>query len=356
MVNDQLESCRQAAFTILMLSRRLLLGIAVGALAVASSGCKKSEPADKQKSEESAPASSSVAAPASAAPLAVRDAGLTGAVDGGAPVEVATVKLIDPGAEPRAPRKYTFVANRVDKRVLSVTQSATQMAEGIPPQEIMKPMETKYHLDLKAKDVTPKGATFEMKVTKAEPPPGAPAQVTTLVAGLKGMTATLEVLAHGEVGELILIPGSVPEAQQQLAQQIMDTLRQGIQLLVAPLPEAPIGRGAKWEIPIIRGEGVQGVKQYTLKELTPEGGSIDVTAQIKIPRRKEKAPEGGGSVYIQVEGHGKHSQEVRFNQLSPKAESDFSTTEKVEMPDESGVQQTLSQLSTMKQTLTTPAP
>ena len=34
------------------------------------------------------------------------------------------LKVIEPGAEPRAVRKYAFVANRVDKRVLTIKQSA----------------------------------------------------------------------------------------------------------------------------------------------------------------------------------------------------------------------------------------
>ena len=41
---------------------------------------------------------------------------------GGAPDESSKLKVTEPGAEPRAARKYAFVANRSDKRILTIKQ------------------------------------------------------------------------------------------------------------------------------------------------------------------------------------------------------------------------------------------
>src|SRR6185436_3622286 len=103
------------------------------------------------------------------------------------------IKVVEPGAEPRAVRKYTFTPNKVDKRVITITQSVSQSAGGqtAPAQEIT----IKIALDLTPKQVKPTGATFEAKVTKVELP-GAPPQAAQMLAAMAGLTGTFEVSPH----------------------------------------------------------------------------------------------------------------------------------------------------------------
>ena len=99
------------------------------------------------------------------------------------------VKVIDAGAEPRALRKYTFVANKVEKRILTITQAVSQSAGGqtAPAQEIT----LKIHLDITPKQVKPTGALMEAKVTKVELP-GAPPQAAQMLASVNGLAGTFE--------------------------------------------------------------------------------------------------------------------------------------------------------------------
>jgi hypothetical protein len=349
--------------------RSATLAFALAALATASFGCKKDQPkAETQKAEE-VPVPSGLVfndflpANGTATGLGVRDAGGDGGlgnVAGGEepgggeaaePSDKLAVKLIDPGAEPRAARKYTFVANKVDKRVLTLTRSISQSAGGqaAPPQEIT----VKLALDLKATQVKPTGATVEAKITKVELP-GAPPQVAPMLAAMNGLTGTFEVSNQGEVGEVSFAGSQAMQAQQQLAQQVMESLSQGIQLLLAPLPTAPVGVGAKWEL-ATKSETEQGAKRFTLKEVSNEGGVVDSDIEIKVPRRANRDPRGG-TVYVEIDGKGRYTQQLRFNQTSPKAEGELTVNEKLEMGDaKSGGKQTVVQTQKAKQVLEAPA-
>ncbi len=278
--------------------------------------------------------------------LGVRDSGIEGGLAGvgggdpgaesvaqGAPGGPAgeKMKVTEAGTEPRAVRKYAFAANRVDKRVLTLQQSASQTMQGQtqPGQEIT----LKMSLDLTPKQVKKEGATIEAKLTKVELP-GAPPQATQMLASLNGLSGTFDVTPHGEAGEISFSANQ--QMKNQLAETVVQGLSQAIQLLLAPLPEAPIGVGAKWEIaPSANAQGDQGTKRFTLKELTAEGGVVDAEIDIKVPRRAQQGPRGG-TMFVEVEGKGRYTYQVRFDRMSPKVEGELVLAEKIEVPDPKG--------------------
>jgi hypothetical protein len=330
----------------------------VGALAILAlgSGCDKdkAKPDETKKSEPTPVPSGMVfndflpAQGGNSAGLGVRDSGLEGglaAVGGGsgpgepdpgagdppgdpgaAPAE--KLKVIEPGAEPRALRKYTFAANRVDKRVLTITQAVTQTMGGqsSPAQEIT----LKLYLDLTPKQVKPSGATIEAKVTKVELP-GAPPQATAMLASMSGLSGTFEVSPRGEAGEVSFAANQ--QMKNQLAESVLQGLSQAVQLLLAPFPDAPIGVGAKWEISASKAEHAdQGTKRFTLKEMTNDTGVVETEIDIKVPRRAAQAPRGGGVMFVEVDGKGKYTYQVKLDRMSPKVEGELTLVEKIEVP------------------------
>lgn len=353
----------------MMPQRRLSLALALAVCAMATSGCNKNKPKAEEQKSEAVPVPSGLVfndfLPQSgeAKGLGVKggggDGGLGEATGAGGepaaetadPNEKLSVKVIEPGAEPRTARKYAFVANKTDKRVITVSRTTTQAAEGrtSPPEEIT----TKVHLDLTPKQVKPTGATFEAKVTKVELP-GAPPQVAPMLAAMNGLTMSFEVSSHGEAGEMSISAAGNSQALQgnpQLARQILDGLSQGIQLLFVPLPTAPIGVGAKWEM-AAKGEE-QRSQRFTLKESTKDADTVDVDINVKMPRRAEKAPNGQGTVFIEVDGRGHYTQELRPNQPATKADGELAINEKVEIPTPKG-KQVIVQATKMKQTIAVP--
>lgn len=344
------------------------------ALALCAAGCNKDKPkpADEHKVEgEPVPSGlvfNDFLPNSGTAAVGVRDAGGDGGLGtvaaGGAggeepPPEAPggeadklAVKVTEPGAEPRAVRKYTFVANKVDKRIISVTQSMTESAGGqsMPPREITQ----KIHLDLTVKQVKPTGATFEAKVTKVEVP-GAPPQLVPVLASMNGVKGTFDVTSSGEVGEVSFLPTQALQANAQLAQQVLEGLSQSIQLLLAPLPTTAVGVGAKWEI-ATKTEAEQGAKRFTLKEVSNESGVVESDIEIKVPRRAAQAQRGGPPMFVEVDGRGHYKQELRFNQTSPKADGELTVNQKIEVNDpKAGGKQTVIQSTKAKQLIESPA-
>jgi hypothetical protein len=307
--------------------------------------CDKDKPKPEETKKEATPVPSNLVfndflpTTGPATGLGVRDAGVDGAlaaVGGGEPGEPGAappegaggrLKVVEPGSEPRAVRKYTFVANRTEKRILTVTQSVVQTVGGqsSPGQEVT----LKLFLDLTAKQVKPAGATIEAKVTKVELP-GAPPQAAQMLASMTGLSGTFDVTPHGEAGEVSF--AGTAQMKNQLAETIVQSLSQATQLLLAPFPEAPIGAGARWEMGAAAGPGEQGTKKFALKEVSGEGGVVEADIEIKVPRRATQAPRGGGMMFVEVDGKGKYGYQVRFNGMSTKVDGELSLNEKIEVP------------------------
>lgn len=340
--------------------------VALVALTLAVAGCEKDKPKEEAKKEGPTPVPSGLVfndflpTTGSAAGLGVKDAGLEGglaAMGGGEPGaepgepagDKAAVKVLEPGGEPRAVRKYTFVANKTDKRILTLTQSVSQSMGGqsSPAQE----QTIKIHLDLTAKQVKPTGATVEAKVTKVELP-GAPPQVAPMLASLSGLSGTFEVSPSGEVGE-VQFSGSPQMQKNQLAEGVLGGISQAVQLLTTPLPTVPIGVGAKWELAAKGGEAEQGAKRFTLKEVSNEGGVVESEIDVKVPRRAQQGPRGE-KMFVEADGKGKYTQTIRFNQLVSKADGELSITEKAEVDAKGAGKQVISQTQKSKQVIETP--
>lgn len=338
-----------------------LFGVIV-VFALVASGCSK----DKSKSEvpakaEPTPVPSDMVfndflpSTGNATGLGVRDAGLEGGLgdiganDPHAESDKPAVKLVDAGAEPRAVRKYAFVANKVDKRILTITQAVSQSAGGqtAPAQEIT----LKIHLEVTAKQVAPSSATMEAKVVKVELP-GAPPQAAQMLSAVNGLAGTFEISSSGEASEVSFV-GS-PQMRNQLAESILQGVSQAAQLFVTPLPTEPIGLGAKWELGSTL-DAEQGTKSFTLKEVSNEGATVDSEIEVKVPRRATQSPRGG-TMFVAVDGKGHYNQRVRWNQLASKADGELTIDETIEVSDPSGGgKQTIRQTQKSKQVIETPA-
>lgn len=341
----------------------LLQGLLLSCLALAGlPACEKEKPKEESKKTEATPVPSNLTfndfLPQNgngAAGLGVRDAGIEGGlaeVQGGGdpaagaePGEQATVgkmKVTEPGAEPRSVRKYTFAVNKPEKRVLTITQS---QSGGGQNQDIT----IKISVDFTAKAVKPSGAQMEAKVTKVDLP-GAPPQAAQMLAAMNGLMGVFEISPRGEVGEVQF--AGTPQMQNQLAQTVVGGLSQAVQLLVAPLPEAPIGVGAKWEA---SGAGAeQQARRFTLKEIASEVATIDTEIDVKVPKHQQRGP-GGIAMLVEADGKGKYTYQTRFDRVANKVEGELSVKQKIEVNDpRAGGKQQVEEASKTKHLLEIP--
>jgi hypothetical protein len=287
-------------------------------------------------------------------------AGAGGTPAGGAEPAGATppeekLKVTDAGGDPKASRKYAFVANKVDKRIVTIAQEQQRAgARGAGLTLVM-------NIDFTPKKVEPKGTHFELKVNKVEVPqaglpPQQQAQLAQALGGLGGMTGGFEISPRGEVGEVSM--QSDQKMQNPLAEGVVQGLSQITELLVPAFPEAPIGVGAKWE----RQQDVSeaGAKQsrkasYTLKEVNAEGGVVDVDVEIKVPKRA--VPPGRGvppGTTVSADGKGKYTYQFRFDHVSTSVKGELVIKQHIEAVDESGKKQAIDDVQVAKQTIETP--
>jgi len=304
--------------------------------------------------------------------LAVKglDGGLEAGIDGlGGNADTAadaasapSVKVIEPGSEPRAVRKYAFVANRVERRTLTVSQSVA--AQG----QVQQPPGLVMTIDVVAKEVKATGARFEMKLVKVDLAdkdkldPRLAQAATQQFATLSGMSATFDVTPRGEVGELSL--GGSEKMQREGAEEIFSAFAQFVELVVQPLPDTAIGQGAKWERTDKTKTDANGTpleqqskRTFELKEVNDAAATIFTTTEKKIPRRAYPDPRMPGAT-IEVDGSGTLTHTFRFDRIATKVVGDQVERIKVEAPagqDPKAGKKAIEQEIKVKYTLETPA-
>lgn len=282
------------------------------------------------------------------------DPGGGGAAPGGGPADEAQkLKVTEPGAEPRAARRYAFVANRADKRLLTIRQSAGREGGG-PPQESAFALTS----DFTPKQVKPTSTKFEMKVLKIDLPDAQgvqKAQAAAQLAAFNGLTGAFDVTAHGEIGEIDFKADERMQAPG--AEVIVQSLQQALELLVPPFPEEPIGVGAKWERKVERKE--RGMEQtakhsFMLKELTAEGGVVTTEVELNVPKhpfQQRGVPPGATQ---EVKGKGAYTYAFRFDRIATKVEGEMTITQRIEVGDPKGAKQAITEIIKLKNRLETP--
>ena len=198
---------------------------------------------------------------ASAAPSAV-DAGGT-----------STAKLVVAGADPKAPLVYAFSnKTRTVSATISIIAGASLGAQ--PP----------IHVTFTA---TPKpnatGATVDIKLTKFEvllPTTASPKEAeekAVIEKAIVGMGGHFDVTSHGDIENLDLETEKGSPAVRELGGMI----QQAIEFLVIPLPNEPVGVGAKWSKSESKTISSDNITLSTVVTLTLEARDHE-TATIKV--------------------------------------------------------------------------
>jgi len=280
------------------------------------------------------------------------DLGTASTAEGGAPSagasagaggadEANAFKVTEPGSEPRVARRFAFVANKTEKRVFTLKQSAS--GEGAPPGELAIVIT----MELTPKTVKPAGARFELKVASVEVPdiPAAQkAQASAAFAAFKGLTAQFDLSKQGEIGEIDFKADEKLQQQGQLAELVLNGIQQALDLLVPTFPDAPVGAGAKWERTVDkrdpRGMNETNKRVYTLKEANDTGGVVTVESDVNVPKTAVQSRRGGPPMTLEVKQKGTHTYQYKVAGISSKVDGETSATQKIEASGEGGKKQT----------------
>jgi len=278
--------------------------------------------------------------------------GEPGAPGAGGEEGIPKLRLTEPGAEPRAARKYAFTVGKVDKRVLTTRQSAGREGGG-PAQEAAFALT----VDFTPKAVKPNGATkIEMKVLKIDMPDAQgpqKAQAQAQLAQFVGLTGSFDVTSHGDIGEVDFKADERMTGQG--AEVIVQSLQQALELVVPPLPTEPIGVGAKWERKVERkdrGQENSAKHTFTLTEGSAEGGTVTADIEVSVPKhpfQQRGVPPGATE---EVKGKGTTTYTFKLDHIASKVNSDMTITRRIEVSDpKSGQKQSVAEIIKLRNQL-----
>ena len=123
----------------------------------------------------------------------------------------------------------------------------------------------------------------------------------------------------------------VPEGAPADVKQMIDSMQRGVQNFSAPLPDEPVGLGAKWEVRMVIEAGGLRLNQtatYTLKELSSDGYSADVSLKQSSGKQEMKLPNlpPGTTVEVQsMTGEGAGTLRAQLNHLVPTSKLELTS-------------------------------
>lgn len=258
-------------------------------------------------------------------------AALSGA--GGSEVGTSeTIKLVEAGGEPRTAARYEFA---IDKpQTVTATVRINAEGGGVPPGQGGQPP---IRLTLKATPKAKNGAktAFALEVSKAEImlgntqiPPEAAKELKAAEAALTAITATFSASDRGAVSDLhVGAKGAPPEVQELFIPML--------EMLFAPLPEEPIGVGARWVSNTAGGPAEGGASMqstFTMVNRSPASADISVDTVRAAKPQPIPDPRAPAGSTVQMDGKGKTKLTVRFAGVASKAEGESTTNITVREP------------------------
>jgi predicted small lipoprotein YifL len=161
------------------------------------------------------------------------------------------IRLIDAGAEPRSDLSYALNKGGTQKLQMSMdmVMSMRMGAKSLPPTTIPT---MSMQLDMAITDKSPSGEwKVDSKLTrvtvsaKGAQQEQMAAAMRPQVEGMKGLGMGYWINGKGHVRDVKLdIPKNFPAA----AQQMLQGMNQSFESMVAPLPNEPVGVGARWQV------------------------------------------------------------------------------------------------------------
>jgi hypothetical protein len=241
------------------------------------------------------------------------------------------VELLDAGKAPRKALRTTFEAGAKQLlRVETDSKLSTLYGPMISTKAVMPSLV--YELETEAKKASDEGAQFDFRVTKvtAKSRKGVkPAQVEAakkVAASLKGVTGSFSINARGMVEELAI---DAPSDASLLASDMIDQIKQAIRLSSLPLPEEPVGKGAKWTATQVIEQRTARIRHTSTFELTGVKGErvrATSTHTAETPKQKLKLPGGASFELHELDFSGESKGAWRLNQLGPASASEHTVS------------------------------
>lgn len=197
------------------------------------------------------------------------------------PMAVPEITLLDPGAEPRQLLRLTPAVGQVEN-VVYRSQVSTDVDVKLFPADVSTTREVGYTLRLEVREAAPEIAyrftIAELERTRVE----RKRSVELASDALLGLTGTMRITDRGLP---VSVGFAVPDGLSDEDLETHGDLRDAARRLVTPLPEEPVGVGARWEA---RSRSVFGILHLSLvarfELISLEGGVATIEETLGAER------------------------------------------------------------------------
>lgn len=207
------------------------------------------------------------------------------------------VELLDAGREPRRPLRYRFRAPREDVVVADVEMTVKGTVIGTHAFKTTLPL-MRTTSRLKSEHVSQEGNlryTYLLERMEAITGPDTPAAVVeameTEMKKVEGIGGSALISPRGELLEASFpVP---PGADAELRKEI-EMMQQQIRMLACPLPEQPLGRGARWKVTTpayVRGFTVTQTTVFKLIEMDERKARFEVSVTQRARQQPVELPD-----------------------------------------------------------------
>jgi hypothetical protein len=206
--------------------------------------------------------------------------------------KVGPVKLLSPGAEPR--QKLRFHPKPGDQASLTMTiKTGTTMQMAGQATPAIKLPATQFTLDFTVKDVASNGdITYEIQTKDATVAPDAevmPQVAEAMKSSLQkfqGSSGTGTMTASGSAKEVDM---QTPADDNPQMRQTMNQMKESFSSASSPLPEDPVGVGAKWEIKTkLKSQGMVIDQTATYELISIENERVNLRSSIDQTAANQK--------------------------------------------------------------------
>ena len=244
------------------------------------------------------------------------------------------VELLDAGKAPHKVLRTTFEAGaKQSLRVESNWTLSSLYGPLISTSAVMPSLV--YELETEAKETSDEGAQFDFRVTKVtaksrkEVKPAQLKAAKKAAGSLKGATGSFSINARGIVEQFAI---DAPSDASLLARDMIDQIKQAIRLSSLPLPEEPVGKGAKWTATQVieqRSAKISHTSTFELVGVKGERVRATSTHAAETPKQTLKLPGSRSDAPLELhelDFFGDSKGAWRLNKLGPASASEHTLT------------------------------
>ncbi len=257
----------------------------------------------------------------------------------GADVAPPTVTLIDAGDGAKKELRYDLEVGEQADVALVVTTRISQKVGSQPPRSGSSPR-VEFTVPVAVTDVAADGvitATYsyaDVKVGNGSAADSASAErVTEQLEEIVGLQATFTMTPQGQVLESVV---DVPSGLDATIATLVDQLSQQANQLSVPLPEEPVGVGARWKAEMtvtLSGITLEQTAEYELLSRKGNRFEVAVTLEQHADDQTFEDPTSGSEVHLfSSDGQGDGHTTFDLTRLAPtKADAHVKVRQKMEI-------------------------